>query len=75
MLSRDGKHRRLPRPRALRRFSPEVRAQAVVHACSLPQEEGVPLARWSYAEITRRLVMLGLVARGPYRRQPRSGVG
>jgi transposase len=42
-------------------FPPEVRAQATALACSLPQEEGVPLARWSYAEIARRLVMLGLV--------------
>lgn len=51
----------LPRPGAPRRFSPEVRAQATALACSLPQEEGVPLARWSYAEIARRLVALQLV--------------
>ncbi len=30
-------------------------------ACSRPQAEGVPLARWSYAEIARRLVTLGVV--------------
>lgn len=51
----------LPRPGAPRRFSPEVRAQVTALACSLPQEEGVPLARWSYAEIARRLVALGVV--------------
>ena len=27
----------------------------------MPQEEGVPLGRWSYAEIARRLVALGVV--------------
>ena len=53
----------LPRPGAPRRFSPEVRAQATALACSLPREEGVPLARWSYAEIARRLMTLGVVAR------------
>ncbi len=42
-------------------FPPEVRAQATALACSLPQEEGVPLARWSYAEIAHRLIALGLV--------------
>ena len=30
-------------------------------ACSRPQAEGVPLARWSYAEIARHLVTLGVV--------------
>jgi transposase-like protein/transposase len=53
----------LPRPGAPRRFSPEVRAQATALACSRPREKGVPLARWSNAEIARRLVDLGLVAR------------
>lgn len=43
-------------------FPPEVRAQATALACSLPQEEGVPLARWSAAEIARRLIALGLVS-------------
>ena len=42
-------------------FPPEVRAQATALACSLPREEGVPLSRWSNAEIARRLVVLGLV--------------
>lgn len=52
----------LPRPGAPRRFSAEVRAQATALACVRPQtQEGVPLARWSYAEIAARLVTLGLV--------------
>jgi len=51
----------LPRPGAPRRFPPEVRAQATALACSRPREEGVPLARWSNAEIARRLMALGLV--------------
>jgi transposase len=38
-----------------------VRAQATALACSVPREEGVPLARWSSTEIARRLVGLGLV--------------
>lgn len=51
----------LPRPGAPRRFPPQVRAQATALACSRPQEEGVPLARWSNAEIARRLIALGMV--------------
>ena len=42
-------------------FPPEVRAQATALACSRPREEEVPLARWSNAEIARRLVALGMV--------------
>lgn len=38
-----------------------MRAQATALACSRPHEKGVPLARWSNAEIARRLVALGLV--------------
>jgi transposase len=38
-----------------------VRAQATALACSRPREEGVPLARWSNAEIARRLITLGVV--------------
>ena len=30
-------------------------------ACSRPQAEGAPLARWSYAEIAQRLMTLGVV--------------
>ena len=51
----------LPRPGAPRSLSPEVRAQATALACSRPREEGVPLARWSNAEIARRLIALGMV--------------
>ena len=42
-------------------FPPEVRAQATALACSRPQEQNVPLSRWSYAEIASRLVALHLV--------------
>jgi hypothetical protein len=42
-------------------FPPEVRAQATALACSHPREKGVPLARWSNAEIVRRLIDLGMV--------------
>jgi transposase len=34
-------------------FPPEVRAQATAVACSLPQAQGVPLARWSRTELAR----------------------
>jgi transposase len=40
-----------------------VRAQATALACCRPREKGVPLARWSCAEIARGLVTLGLVVR------------
>jgi hypothetical protein len=43
-------------------FPPEVRAQATALACSRPREEGVPLARWSNAEIARRMIALRKVA-------------
>jgi len=42
-------------------FPPEVRAQATALACSRPREAGVPLARWSNAEIAQRLIALGVV--------------
>jgi len=38
-----------------------VRAQATAVACSRPEAEGLPLARWSYAEIAQRLMSLGVV--------------
>lgn len=43
-------------------FPPEARAEATALACSLPSEHGLPLARWSCAEIATRLVILGVVA-------------
>lgn len=39
-----------------------MRAQVTALACSLPRTQGVALARWSSAEIVRRLVALGSVA-------------
>jgi hypothetical protein len=36
-------------------FPPEVRVQATAIACSLPRSEAVPLARWSRAELARRV--------------------
>lgn len=42
-------------------FPPEVRAEATALACSNPDEAGVPLSRWSCAEIAQQLVMLGVV--------------
>jgi transposase len=38
-----------------------VRAEATALACSRPQDVGLPLARWSYADIARRLVTVGVV--------------
>ena len=40
---------------APRRFSPQVRAQVTAIACSLPKQRQVPLARWSRAELARRV--------------------
>ena len=37
-------------------FPPQVRAQVTATACSLPQQSGVPLTRWSHAEIRRQMV-------------------
>jgi hypothetical protein len=36
-------------------FPPEVQAQVTATACSLPRTHGVPLARWSRAELARRV--------------------
>jgi hypothetical protein len=36
-------------------FPPEVRVQATAIACSLPRTQAVPLARWSRAELARRV--------------------
>jgi len=38
-------------------FPPEVRAQVIALACSLPKEKGIALSRWSLAEIVKRLLM------------------
>lgn len=37
---------------------PEVRAQAVAIACSLPAQHQTPLARWSHTTVARRLAVL-----------------
>ncbi len=44
-----------PRSGAPRRFSPEVRAQVTALACSLPRSHGLPLSRWSRAELARHV--------------------
>ena len=44
-----------PRSGAPRRFSSPVRAQVTALACSLPRSHGVPLARWSRAELARQV--------------------
>jgi len=36
-------------------FPPEVRAQVTATACQLPRQRDVPLARWSRAELARRV--------------------
>ena len=46
----------MPHARAHRGvFPPALRAQASATACSLPCQQGVPLARWSRAELVRHL--------------------
>ena len=42
-----------PRSGAPRRFSSEARAQVTMLACSLPRSHGIPLSRWSRAELAR----------------------
>src|SRR6266536_2903698 len=44
-----------PRSGAPRRFSSPVRAQVTALACSLPRSHGVPLSRWSRAELARQV--------------------
>jgi transposase len=43
-------------------FPSEVRAQATALACSLPKERGVPLSRWSLAEIAKHMLSLQIVS-------------
>jgi transposase len=40
-----------PRPGRRRRFAPTVEAEVKALACALPAETGVPLARWSAADL------------------------
>jgi hypothetical protein len=44
-------------------FPPLVRAQATATACSLPCQSGVPLARWSRAELVRQVAQHPALAR------------
>jgi transposase len=50
-----------PGPDGLGSFPPEVRSQMTAIACTRPQDEGLPLARWSCADIARRLVAVSAV--------------
>lgn len=43
-------------------FPPSVNAEIKALACELPATTGVPLARWSCAELARELVLRGVVA-------------
>src|SRR6266487_2289194 len=44
-----------------RLFPPHVRAEVIAMACALPAEQGVPLSRWSAAELAREAVGRGIV--------------
>jgi len=43
-------------------FPPSVVVEVKALACELPARRGIPLARWSLAELRREVVALGLVA-------------
>lgn len=45
-----------PRPGRPRSFAPVVKAEVTALACALPAETGVPLSRWSAAELAREAV-------------------
>jgi hypothetical protein len=49
-------------PGAPRLFSPVQVAEVKALACELPAERGVPLSRWSTAEIAHEAVARGIVA-------------
>ena len=51
-----------PRPGRPRRFSPAQVAEVKALACELPAEQGVPLSRWSSAELAREAIKRGIVA-------------
>jgi transposase len=50
-----------PRPGRQRNFSAAAEAEVKALACALPAETGVPLARWSSAELAAEAVTRGLV--------------
>ena len=43
-------------------FPPSVNAEIKALACELPATTGVPLSRWSCAELARELIIRGVVA-------------
>jgi DDE superfamily endonuclease len=49
-------------PAGRRVFPPAVRVEIKALACELPSRRGLPLARWSLAELRREVVAQGLVA-------------
>ena len=51
-ISHDGADPRL--------FPPEVHAEVIAMACARPAEQGVPLSRWSAAELAREAVTRGI---------------
>jgi len=55
---------RIDHARAGRRlFPPSVRVEVKALACELPASSGVPLSRWSAAEVAREVIARGLVAK------------
>jgi transposase len=50
----------LPRCGRPRRFTPVQRAQVKALACTLPAETGVPLSRWSSADLAAEVILRGL---------------
>src|SRR4051812_24085838 len=52
-----------PRPGRPRRFPPAQVAEVKALACEIPARSGVPLSRWSAAEIAREATRRGIVAR------------
>ena len=57
----------LPRAGRPRRFTPLQVAQVKVLACTLPAETGLPLSRWSGAELTAEVIARGLAESGAER--------
>src|SRR6266700_8003631 len=53
----------LPRGGRSARFSPSVVVAIKALACELPSRRGLPLARWSIAELRQEAVASGIVAR------------
>jgi hypothetical protein len=60
-LDRDPLRGGCPTPRRTSAFFPEARAQVTAVACSLPQMQAVPLARWSRAALAQWIAESSLV--------------